>query len=262
MMMNIEKYVKPASIDEALNILKNENGSCVLGGCGYLRMGKKKITTAIDLSDLNLSYITDTGSALDIGAMTPLRDIETSRKLETAFGPALRMSTEGIVGIQLRNVVTIGGTVAGRYPFSDVIPVLMALGAEVHFAEHDVMPIEKYMNEKAINDIIVKISIPRNGQTASFTSVRNSETDYAILNAAVGLIGGEYSIFVGARPQKAVRATDAESIINNGRALEDAGDAAAKELSFGDNTRGTAEYRENICSALVTRAIEGVIHGC
>lgn len=259
-MMNIEKYALVSSMEEALSILKNENGSCVLGGCGYLRMGKKKITTAIDLSKLNLSYINEESDRIEIGAMTPLRDIETSRLLEKTFGPALRLCTEGIVGVQLRNTVTIGGTAAGRYPFSDVIPVLMALGADVHFTENQSIGIEAYMNGKSVKDIITKITIPKDGQTAYFTSVRNSNTDYAVLNCAVGLKQGEYSIYVGGRPQKALKAEEAERIINNGRSLAEAGEAAANELSFGDNTRGSAEYRKAICKTLVKRAIEGVIH--
>ena len=260
MMMNIEKYVRVSSLKEAHGILKNEKGACVLGGCGYLRMGRKKITTAIDLTDLDLSYIKETSNAIDIGSMTPLRDIETSGILEDTFGSALRECTEGIVGVQLRNVVTIGGTVAGRYPFSDVIPVLMALDARVHISESETMDIEKYMNDKSTKGIITKISIPKEGQLAHFASVRNSETDYAVLNCAVSLKRGEYSIFVGARPQRAVRAVEAEKIINSGRSLEEAGIAAANELTFGDNTRGSATYRKALCKTLVKRALEGVIH--
>jgi CO/xanthine dehydrogenase FAD-binding subunit len=57
-----------------------------------------------------------------------------------------------------------------------------------------------------------------------------------------------------------VRAVEAEKIINSGRSLEQAGAAAAEELTFGDNTRGSAAYRKALCKTLVKRAIEGVIH--
>ncbi|XOB66105.1 FAD binding domain-containing protein [Deferribacteres bacterium DY0037] len=259
-MMNIDRYVRVSSLSEASDILRKDKAACILGGCGYLRLGRKKISTAIDLSLLSLSYITETPTTIEIGAMTPLRDIETSSLLERTYGSALRKSTEGIVGVQLRNVVTLGGTVAGRYPFSDILPVLMALETNIHFAESGKISLEKYMTEKAIRDVVEKISIPKNGQKAGFASMRHSETDYAILNAAVGIKNGDYKIFVGARPQKAVRAPEAEDVLNSGRSFEDTGRAAAAELTFGDNTRGSADYRKAICKAIVQRAGEEAIN--
>lgn len=256
--MNIDRYVMPETLSEALDILKNEAGACVLGGCGYLRMGRKQITAAIDLTKLNLTGISENENAIEIGAMTPLREIETSELLFCTFGPALRECTENIVGVQLRNVVTIGGTIAGKYPFSDVIPVLLALGAVVHFAENEPQTLEDFMEAKSVKDIITKISIPKNGQRAAYASIRNSATDYPMLNAAVSLADGAYRVFVGARPQKAIHSKMAEGALNSGKTPAEAGALAAEELSFGDNTRASAPYRKAVCKALVKRAAEEV----
>jgi len=260
-MMNIEEYVRVSSPDQALEILQNEKGSAVLGGCGYLRMGKRHITKAIDLNGLGLSYIKEKNGEIEIGAMTSLRDIESSEITQRHFNGALSECMRNIVGVQLRNSLTIGGTVAGRYPFSDILPVLIALGAYAVFTGAGRILIEDYMNGKHLNDVLEKIIIPNTNQRAAFKSVRNSMVDYAMLNCAVSLDNGEYRVVVGARPQKAVRAVECEAFLNGSELTEEtaekAGRIAADELSFGDNVRASAVYRKAVCVTLVKRALVG-----
>ncbi len=156
-MMHIEEYVRVSSCSEALDILNSVEGSAVLGGCGYLRMGgKRNISKGIDLSLLELSYIDETDSYIEIGAMTPLRDIEVSPVFRNNFNGALCDCMENIVGIQLRSIVTIGGTIAGRYPFSDVLPVLIALGADIILTGAGRVSLEDFMEGKHKSDIVEK----------------------------------------------------------------------------------------------------------
>jgi len=56
--MIIDEYKKPKTIDEAYSILTAKKNSQIIGGGAYLRLSKKHISTAIDLSNLNLDFIT------------------------------------------------------------------------------------------------------------------------------------------------------------------------------------------------------------
>ena len=262
-MLEIENIIFPASLDEALNTVREVSGSVVLGGCGYLRLGSRKIGTAIDLSKLGLHEITETESCVEIGAMVSLRDLETNRIIAQLASGIIASSVENIVGIQLRKCVTIGGSVAGRYPFSDPITALMALDAELLFHGHGRISLQEYLSGKGLRDILVKIIIPTRKWSASFTSVRKSVTDYAILNCAVAKSEDDYRVVVGSRPSRAMRVTSAEKfLVEKGLTVEtaiEAGRLAADNIQFGDNPRGSEEYRKKICPVLVKRALLEVL---
>lgn len=263
-MLEIENIVFPESLDEALATVREVTGSVVLGGCGYLRLGSRKIGTAIDLSRLEMDTITESVTGVEIGAMVSLRDLETNRITAQLAGGVIARSVENIVGIQLRKCVTIGGSVAGRYPFSDPITALMALDAELLFHGHGRISLQEYLSGKGLRDILVKIIIPKREWSASFTSVRKSATDYAVLNCAVSRSGEEYRVVVGSRPNRALRVESAEKFLTeNSLTVETAGEAgqvAADNLQFGDNPRGSGEYRKKICPVLVKRALLEVLN--
>jgi len=256
--MNIEKYHYASSLDEAYEILSNTTGASILGGCGYLRMGNRKISVGIDLSKLGLDFIRETDSEVQIGAMASLRLVETDDITKKYFGGVMADCVRSIVGVQLRNLVTMGGTVAGRYPFSDVLTPLMSLDAQIHFASGKVIPFDDFMENKSEKDIVSMVSIKKDGRVSAFESVRNSATDYAIVNVSVSKLGDDYRVVIGARPAKAVRAFECEEILSSGGDIKKASEAI-DDISFGDNVRGSAEYRRGVVPALIRRAFERLI---
>ena len=263
-MLEIENIVFPESLDEALTIVRDVAGSVVLGGCGYLRLGSRKIGTAVDLSRLELDTITESPTDVEIGAMVSLRDLETNKITAQLAGGVVARSVENIVGIQLRKCVTIGGSVAGRYPFSDPITALVALDAELLFHGHGRISLQEYLSGKGLRDILVKVIIPKRAWSASFASVRKSATDYAVLNCAVARSGDDFRVVVGSRPSRALRVESAERFLTEkGLTVEtavNAGQLAADNLPFGDNPRGSGEYRKKICPVLVKRALLEVLN--
>ena len=77
-MFTLMELVQPASIDEAYEILMKRKNNQIIGGSAFLRMGKKRIGTGIDLSNLNLNTIEENEDYIEIEAMTTLRDMEVS----------------------------------------------------------------------------------------------------------------------------------------------------------------------------------------
>jgi CO/xanthine dehydrogenase FAD-binding subunit len=262
-MLEIENIVFPSTTAEALTLLQDNPGSVVFGGCGYLRLGSRKITTAIDLSKIGIDQIIETEDEIQIGAMVSLRDLETNPVTADFAGGVLARSVENIVGIQLRKCVTLGGSVAGRYPFSDPITALMALDTQLIFQDQGRLLLEDYLAGKGSRDILTSIIIPKKGIRAAFCSVRKSATDYAVLNCAVARHDQNYRVVVGSRPSRALRVESAENYLNaNGLSPEtavQAGKLAAVSLQFGDNPRGSATYRQKICPILIQRALQEVL---
>lgn len=263
-MLQIDNFIYASDLTEAYDILLSVPNSVVLGGCGYLRLGKRSIGTAIDLSKLDLAFISESDGAIEIGAMTTLRAIETHPLTSRLWNGVMKSALSHIVGVQLRACVTIGGTVAGRYPFSDPLTALLALDARLLFHRHGEVSLEDYLAGKAVRDILVKILLPTDGRLAAFTSIRRANTDYAVLNAAVAQTVSGYRLIVGSRPGRAMHAaTAADYLVDNG--LNDAtavtaGKLAAETLQFGDNPRGSAAYRKAVCPVLIQRALTEVNH--
>ena len=130
-MFTLMELVQPQSLEEAYEILIKRKNNIVIGGSAFLRMGEKRIGTGIDLSNLNLNLIEETSDYIEIGAMTTLRDLEVSEVLNKYFYGVISKSVKDIIGVQFRNVVTVGGSVFSIYGFSDLIVALLTLDTEV-----------------------------------------------------------------------------------------------------------------------------------
>lgn len=260
-MLTVLNLVQPATLEEAYQALTSNRSNAVLGGCAFLRLAPRKIPTGIDLSRLGLQYIKDMPDKIEIGAMTTLRDLETHPAAVNHFNGALVKAVSQIIGVQFRNVATVGATVFSKYGFSDLIAALLALDTEVELFKGGRMPLAAFLEQPLQQDILVRIAIDKNGRQAAYQSFRNSASDYPVLTAAASVLGQDWRVVVGARPQRAMEAAGAAAILSRGvhaSSIAQAAETAAAELSFGANLRGTAEYRQAICRVLVKRVIEEI----
>jgi CO/xanthine dehydrogenase FAD-binding subunit len=257
--LRINEYIKPGSVGEAYEILSSKPDSVVIGGGAYIRLSERHVGTAIDLCNAGLSYIKETEDCIEIGAMTTLREIEKSSILSKYFDGILVKAAENVVGVQLRNVVTIGGGICGKYGFSHLATALLALNAKVVFYKNGKMPLEEYLNKGHEKDILEKIVLAKNNMRAAFTTVKYTSIDFPILNAAVSKLDGKYRIAVGGRPGIATLAYDAMKFMNENGSEEGcaqmAGKIAGETLSFSSDVKASAEYRIELCPVLVKRAI-------
>lgn len=255
--------VQPETLEEAFQILNSGKKNAVLGGCAFLKMSGQEIGAGIDLSKLNLDFIKEKDGFIEIGAMASLREIETSPLLNQAFNRILPVSVSHIIGVQFRNIVTLGGSVFSRYGFSDLLTALLALDTEVELFHEGRLPLEEFLNRPVKKDILIKVIIKYEQRIASYQCFRNSASDYPVLNAAVSKLDNRWRIAVGARPTRAALAIKASEALNQSgllsETIDDAARLAAEELAFGTNLRGTSEYRQALCKVLVKRGITEVL---
>ena len=116
-MMTIREYKRAESLEEAWQ-LNQKRPNRVLGGMIWLKMENINVGTAIDLSGLGLDTIEETDEGFSIGAMVTLRQIELHPGLAAYTDGAVRESVRHIVGVQLRNLATVGGSLYSRFGFS------------------------------------------------------------------------------------------------------------------------------------------------
>lgn len=258
-MLQIKEYVKVKSLDEAYELNQKKN-NVIIGGMHWLKMETKSVGTAIDLSGLGLDKIVEAEDAFEIGCMVSLRQLEKHEGLQQYSFGAVRDAVKDIVGIQFRNTATIGGSIFGRYGFSDVLTVFMAMDSYVVCHKAGEISLKEYAEKKADNDIIVKIIVKKKPIRIVYLAQRHARTDFPMLTCAVSLLDGKWSAVVGARPLRAKAIMDDMNMISNNSALtedvaESFGAYVAGKLTFGSNMRGSEEYRKEIAAVLVKRAL-------
>lgn len=282
-MLEIAKYVRAESLEEAYD-LNQKKGNVILGGMLWLKLQNRRVNTAIDLSGLSLDKIEeipkdapevtmDNGApgmpdrireAADgrggyrIGAMATLRQLEKHEGLNRLTDGAIKDCVRDIVGVQFRNLATVGGSLFGRFGFSDVLTLFMAAGAKLELYHGGIVTVEEFARMPFDRDILTHVIFPGKEQRIAWQSFRNARTDFSVLNCCVSLEEKETRCCVGARPMKAVCLRDEQGILKDGITKESArafGRYVKENVKTGSNLRGSGEYRSMLAETLAKRAL-------
>ena len=275
-MMTIREYKRVESLEEAWE-LNQKKANRVIGGMIWLKMSRGNVGTAIDISGLGLDQIEETEDAFEIGAMAAYTD------------GAMRESVRHIVGVQLRNLATVGGSIYGRFGFSDVLTMFLAMDTEVELYKAGRMPLVEFAKQIGGRDILVKLIVHKDKAVYHYQSVRNTQTDFPVLTcAAAKRADGAYRFSIGARPGRAVlfeaSAETIQALIEEKQKAETKADADADtresqdkaqtgkkaaclakwirdQVQTSSNMRGSAEYRKHLTGVLIKRAVR-VLEEC
>ena len=245
-MITIQKYVRAQSLEEAWLLNQNKRNR-VLGGMLWLRLGRGSINTAIDLCDLGLNTIEENEEQFSIGAMATLRDLEMHEGLNAYTGGAVAEAVKDIVGVQFRNMATVGGSIWGRFGFSDVLTVFLALDSYVELYKGGIVPLEQFAKMKKDQDILVRLIVKKTPCKIVYASVRNQRTDFPVLACAVADMNGQYRASIGARPSRAMLICGAKE--------EGFAAFVAENAPTEGNMRGSAAYRTHLIRVLVERSM-------
>lgn len=265
-MLKIKSYVKVKSVAEAYE-LNQKKTAIVLGGMVWLKMGNRNISTAIDLSGLGLDTIQEFDDEFVIGCMTPLRELEINESLNEYTHGAIQESLRHIVGVQFRNCATVGGSIWGRYGFSDVLTMFLGMDTWVELYDAGKIPLAEFVNRKKDNDILVNIIVKKQPLRVCYMSQRNTKTDFPVLTCVASMIGEEARTVIGARPGHAVVVEDKELILKNFKnmtkkqreeAIRKFAEYAAANVKTSGNMRASAEYRTLLVEVLTKRTWETI----
>lgn len=258
--MKVNEYYRASSLEDAYQkLLESPKNAIVAGGLWMKKMGQS-YDTLIDVSKLELDKISETKEEVVIGSMVTQRDFEDSKIVSFLFAGAPAFAVREVMGVNFRNLATIGGSIMGRYPFSDVISGLLPYDVTLEFYPSEKMTLEEYLNYKGkLNAILVAIHIKKAEGKGFFKKVKTTALDFPIVNIAVAKVNKEYRVVVGARPMVAIRSYRAMEYLNNGgKDFAKAADLAVEELSFMDNKDASKEYRIDLAKVYIRRGLEEV----
>ncbi len=259
-MLTFNTYHVPETVEEAHTLLSTHKKAQILGGGAFLRLGNRRLSHIIDLSKAGLGTITSLEETVKLGGMVTFRELEACPELTKEMRRYFKEALGQIVGIQLRNMVTLGGTLYSRYGFSDLNTALMALGGHVHLHKGGVVSIEDFMKHGSLQkDILTSAQVPSHFEWASFKSARLSTADYALVNVAAVKANGAWRIAVGARPHRAVLALQTMRLLNENPLSEalilEAAQQLSEEISFGSNRMAGSSYRRSAAYGLIQQTL-------
>lgn len=253
--MKAKSFQRVSSLEEAYKLVKQSPRNKIVGGGLWLKKGGAEVDTLIDLSLLGLDKIEDKKDYVEVGAMVSQREFELSKLVPEMAHNAVK----SIMGPGFRNVATIGGSIYGKYGFSDVVTGLLGYKVDLVFYPEAVVSLLDYIKKPGFYDgILTHIRIYKENLKAFFKKVEITALDYPILNVAVTK-GKEYRVVVGSRPLVAFRCEKAEAYLNEGgKDFAKAAEIAVEELKFGDSIATKGEYRKQLALTYVRRGLEEV----
>lgn len=280
-------YYRPDRLEDALALLASEPGSEVLaGGTDLLLSGLPK-QALVDVTRLGLDRLEATPEGLVLGGtLTVQQLLESSAAASWADGVLVGACLE-FGTLQVRNVATVGGNVAHALPAADLVPVLLALDAEVELARADDsaggvrrrrLPLDGFATGPGRTvlqpgELVVALHVPASARTwrAQFRKIGRVRKDLAQVNCAVALdiAAGRVRgarIALGAVHPTVVRIRAAEEHLEGGRPR--AGDWVDRVAAAVDrvrrtvqpitDVRATREWRRHTAGVLVARCLEWV----
>lgn len=256
-MFRAEDYVKVNDLDEAYELCQKRS-SLIIGGMVWLKMTSVTKRVIVDLSGLGLDKIEETDKEFRIGCMCTLRQLETHQGLNQYFNNIFKECTRHIVGVQLRDLATVGGSIYSRFGFSDVLTCMMALDTYVELHHAGVMSLAEFAarpRSRDERDILVRMIIRKDGRKAAYMTQRNTQTDFPVIACCVARLGDHWHVAVGARPSRAcvVKVTD-----DGNETLAELAKEAADRFTYGTNGRGSRAYRHQLATVYVRRLMESL----
>ncbi|HLA24111.1 MAG TPA: xanthine dehydrogenase family protein subunit M [bacterium] len=272
------EYHRPASVDEALQLLQRlPDAKLLAGGHSLLPMMKLRVVSpphVIDLSRLQeLRGIREESGQIIIGALTTHWEIESSRLMRDRL-PLFAETAARIGDIQVRNAGTVGGNLVHADPAADYPATVLVLEAEMVARGAKgprVIPAGEFFtgvltSAVAPDEVLteVRVPIPPEGTGTAYLKFAHPASGFAVVGVAawVRRRGGRFEevrvSLTGVGPT-AYRARGVEHALA-GQAADEAAIAAASEhaadgVEANEDVFATATYRCHLARVFTKRAL-------
>jgi carbon-monoxide dehydrogenase medium subunit len=212
----------------------------------------------VDLSGVpELKGIRKEGDAIVIGAMTRHAEVAASPVVKGAI-PALAALAEGIGDRQVRNMGTLGGSLANNDPAADYPAAVLGLGATVNTNKRKIGADEffKGMYETALADgeLITSVSFPI-PKKAAYVKFPQPASRFALVGVLVAQTAGGVRVAVTGATSSVHRAKAMEQALAKSFTADAAKAVKIDPAGLNSDLHGSAEYRAHLVSVLTARAV-------
>ena len=247
------RYHRASSLDDALSALAEEDARALAGGQSLLPAMKLRLarpSLLVDIGRLDYAGVEAAGGVVRIGALTTWDELARADAFVDSGLAAIGECAAGIGDLQVRNLGTIGGSLAHADPASDMPAVLLALEARVQVrslhGERAVPTADlfrgPFLTALEPGELVTAVEVPRPpaGSGSAYAALEHPASGFALAGAAALVTPASTAI--------AVTGVAATPLL-----LRDADELAHVEV-FGDRF-APADYRRALAATLVQRAV-------
>lgn len=257
-------YQKPTSAAAAAQAGAKEDTKYLAGGQSLLAAMKLRFMAPGSLVDLSaipeMRGIKLDGNALTVGAMTRHAEVAASPEVKARI-PALAALAAMIGDRQVRNMGTLGGSIAGNDPASDYPAAVLALNATITTSKRRIAADAyfKGLFETALEpgELILSVTFPL-PKKAAYQKFRNAASRFALVGVFVAQTeAGARVAVTGAGRDGVFRVKAMEEAL-----AKDWSEDAVKAIvvpasSLTGDLHASAEYRSHLVTVLARRAVAG-----
>jgi aerobic carbon-monoxide dehydrogenase medium subunit len=279
------EYHAPHSTKEAIDLLSKlgSETKILAGGMSLIPMMKLRLASPEHVIDINgireLEYVREDSGSLLIGSLTRHHTLESSNLVQQRV-PLLSETATQIGDPQVRNLGTIGGSLAHCDPSGDLGAAILALRGELTILgakgerrlKIDDFQLDMFSSALEAQEILTQVSVPVPGRRSghSYKKLERKAGDFATAGVAVQISLDERGVFqsagigLTALGPTNLRARKAEGALlgkePSDKLIAEAAAAAADEAEpSNDPLRGSAEYKRDMARVLAQRALRAAV---
>lgn len=261
-------YHRPTSVDEAVALYKAaEDGLYLSGGQTLIPTLKQRLAAPTDLIDLAgidaLHGIEVVGGRLRVGAFTRHAAVAESDVVLGSL-PVLAALAGQIGDAQVRNLGTLGGSVANSDPAADYPAAVIGLGATIHTQNRAIEAKDffKDLFETALEpgELLTSVEFPIPDR-AAYRKFPNPASRYAVVGVLIADFGGSIRVGITGAGPCAFRASAMEDALNRELTPEALTGVEVPDAGFNVDLHASAEFRAQLVKAMARRAVEDLIAG-
>lgn len=277
------EYHEPDSLEEVLTLLHDhgEDAQIIAGGTALVIMLNQRLIMPSHLVSLRrlpgLDSMESVDGALQLGALVTHRALETSPLVRDQI-PVLAETYRHVATLRIRNMATLGGTLAHADPGQDSPVTLMALDARVRLTSSGgsrEVPLNEFFTDyyetvlqpdELLTDVLVPVPKPHTG-SIYLKFLPRTQDDYATVGVAVRLeiepssqLCQECRIVMGGVAPTPLRVQEAEALLSGQKLapelLHKAAAVAQEHTDPISDSRGSSDYKREMAGVCVRRALE------
>jgi carbon-monoxide dehydrogenase medium subunit len=266
------EYTVPGTLDEALSLI-SEGAKPIAGGMSLVPLMKLRLSAPDHVVDIaripGLNYIRAEADGIHIGATTTHYEIESSPVLRGKC-PLLAEAASHIGDVQVRNMGTIGGSIAHADPAADYPAPLLALEAKVRLVSKsgermvgmEEFLVDPFTTALDAGEIVLEVIVPAesSGAGTRYRKLAHPASGFAVVGVAVRVAMSDARVSfarigVTGVAGKAFRAKEAEGLLASGASPADAAAAVTRGVDANSDLYASAEYRLHMTRVYAQRAI-------
>ena len=259
------EYQRPAAIDAAKAAVTAADARYLAGGQSLIQAMRLRLSQSERLVDLGgidaLRAITADGNGVTIGAMATHAAVSTNADVRRV-APAIADLAGGIGDPMVRNMGTIGGSVANADPAACYPAGVLAFGATIRTDRRSIAADDFFtgLYETALEagEMIVSVTFPAI-RTADYIKYKQLASRFALVGVCVAKGAGGVRVGVTGAKGHAFRATELEAALSTSFTPEAAKAVKMPTTDINADLHGSAEYRAAMISVIASRAVEAAL---